>query len=100
MNIVKDMSGGAMRGHSTIISNINSVLGYELMLNDSLCHLYGEGMRYLLNESYKIKRLIEPDVFIVCEGKFDKKDRYIITPPDFVVEVVSPSSIKKILNIN
>jgi Uma2 family endonuclease len=41
-----------------------------------------------------LKKPIVPDLFIVCENKFELVGNNIVAIPDFICEIVSPSSIK------
>lgn len=41
-----------------------------------------------------LKKPIVPDLFVVCDGKFELVGNNIVAIPDFILEIVSPSSIK------
>ena len=41
-----------------------------------------------------LKKPIVPDLFIVCDSKFELVGNNIVCIPDFICEIVSPSSIK------
>lgn len=41
-----------------------------------------------------LRKPIVPDLFVVCDNKFELVGNNIVAIPDFVLEIVSPSSIK------
>jgi Uma2 family endonuclease len=42
----------------------------------------------------ELKRPIVPDLFVVCDNEFELVNNNIVAIPDFICEIVSPSSIK------
>ncbi|EQB86340.1 hypothetical protein M918_14715 [Clostridium sp. BL8] len=41
-----------------------------------------------------LKKPLVPDLFVVCDNKFELVGNSIVAIPDFVCEIVSPSSVK------
>lgn len=84
---VYPMTGGTAN-HIRIVSNINTQL--NIQLDDRPCDVFPIDMKVRLPDS---RKFFYPDVVVVCgelQYHDDRKD--IISNPDLVVEVLSPST--------
>jgi Uma2 family endonuclease len=79
---------GASANHSRIIVNISTEL--NIQLGDRQCDVFPIDMKVRLPNS---RKFFYPDVTVVCgELQFHDKRKDIITNPDLVIEVLSPST--------
>lgn len=90
IEIVKDM-GNSLVEHSVMISNLSVAI--SSCLKGSLCRLYTDNIKYtwadVSDESF------EPDISIVC-GRLRKcRNTAVSNIPQFVIEVLSPSTEKR-----
>jgi Uma2 family endonuclease len=98
INDVKYMSPSPHPNHGIIYSELfNNFYNY---LKGKECRLFPDKTDLCLtnpNDPIKIadlKRPIVPDLFIICDKKFELVGNNIVCVPDFICEIVSPSSIK------
>lgn len=74
--------------HNRIINKISARL--EDYFEDKTCSVFSEQIEVILGSDR-----VKPDVFVVCKGMNDKlktKGQSLITVPDIIFEVVSPSN--------
>lgn len=84
-----DMAGASVE-HSTVI--VNFVSAIKKQLADSLCRVYSDNVQYKWNMGEEEKVVI-PDASINCQIKA-KRGNSFINAPQFVMEVLSPSTEK------
>lgn len=98
VNDVKYMSPSPHPNHGMV---------YSELFNDFYNYLKGKGCRLFPDKTdlclsspeipiniSELKKPIVPDLFIVCDSKFELVGNNIVAIPDFICEIVSPSSIK------
>ena len=83
---IQDMSNAYIE-HSIVISNFVSIVGSQL--NNSLCRVFGDNVKYKWAENENIP--VIPDVSINCDIKNRRTTTFMGTPR-FVMEVLSPST--------
>jgi Uma2 family endonuclease len=84
---VYPMTGGTAN-HIRIVSNINTQLNTQL--EERPCDVFPIDMKVRLPDS---RKFFYPDVVVVCgELQFHDERKDIITNPDVVIEVLSPST--------
>lgn len=79
------------RIHQKLVSQLTQIIGHHISSNGGLCEVYPAPFAVFLNadeETY-----VEPDVSVICD-KNKLSDRGCEGAPDFIIEVVSPSSRK------
>lgn len=98
INGVKYMSPSPHPNHGTVYSELfNNFYNY---LKGKACKLFPDKTDLCLtnpNEPINIsdlKKPIVPDLFVVCDNKFELVGNSIVAIPDFICEIVSPGSIK------
>lgn len=79
------------RIHQKIVSELLKKIGNYIDKNNGACEVYVSPFAVNLNADDKI--YVEPDVSVICD-KNKLSDRGCEGAPDFIVEVVSPSSRK------
>lgn len=86
------MAGGSFN-HSVLCSNINVELGLHLRYKGSKCRTFNSEMKLGIENQ---NTYLYPDAMVVCGavGR-DYEDPQTITNPILIVEVLSPSSIKR-----
>lgn len=77
------------RIHQGIVYQLGRVIGNHIAMNNGSCQVYPAPFAVNLNEDDSI--YVEPDLSIICD-KNKLTDRGCTGAPDFIVEVVSPSS--------
>jgi Uma2 family endonuclease len=81
------MTGGTAN-HIRIVSNIDTRLNFQL--DERQCDVFPIDMKVRLPDS---RKFFYPDVVVVCgEVQYHDNRKDIITNPDLVVEVLSPST--------
>jgi len=84
---VYPMTGGTAN-HTRIVSNIDTQL--NIQLDDRPCDVFPIDMKVRLPDS---RKFFYPDLVVVCgELQYHDERKDIITNPDLVVEVLSPST--------
>jgi Uma2 family endonuclease len=98
INGVKYMTPSPHPNHSQVYLEIlTSVSNY---LKGKQCKVFPDKVDLCLanpNDPINISDLrkpIVPDMFIVCDNKFELVGNNIVAIPDFICEIVSPSSVK------
>lgn len=79
------------RMHQELVSQFTKTIGQYIDKNNGLCKVYPAPFAVFLNKDDK--NYVEPDISVICDkNKLD--DRGCNGAPDFIIEVVSPSSRK------
>lgn len=77
------------RIHQEIVSQLTKVIGQYIDKNKGACKIYPAPFAVFLNNDDK--NYVEPDISVICDkSKLD--DRGCNGAPDWIVEVVSPST--------
>lgn len=98
INDVKYMTPSPHPNHGRVYKKIFNILANYL--EDKDCELFPDKTDLCLanpNEPINIdslKKPIVPDLFVVCNNRFELVGNNIVAIPDFILEIVSPSSIK------
>ena len=80
-------------GHQSVCVKLTTQL--ENFLEDNPCRVFAAPVDVRLNADDADDTVVQPDVFVVCDkSKFEIGGRGIIGAPDFIIEVLSPSSAK------
>jgi Uma2 family endonuclease len=88
-----------MRRHARVLNAINLRLGIFIEMKKGPCHVYVApfDVRLPLHGSIdddKIYDVVQPDICVICDAsKLDEKG--CVGAPDLIVEVLSPSTLKK-----
>jgi len=78
---------GASIEHDIVSGNI--FFGFKNFLKGNICKVFGSNVLVVLNENIKYY----PDISVVCDrNKITKM--HIVGAPDFVIEILSPSTAK------
>ena len=65
-------------------------------LKENPCKVLAAPVDVRLNADDKDDTVVQPDIIVVCdEAKFEKSGRSVVGAPDFVVEILSPSTAKR-----
>jgi Uma2 family endonuclease len=103
VNDVKYMSPSPHPNHGIVYSELfNNFYNY---LKGKSCKLFPDKTDLCLtnpNEPINIsdlKKPIVPDLFVVCDNRFELVGNSIVAIPDFICEIVSPGSMKMDNNI-
>lgn len=98
INDIKYMSPSPHPNHGLIYSELfNNFYNY---LKGKSCKVFPDKTDLCLNNPNEpinisdLKKPIVPDLFVVCNKNFELVGNNIVCIPDFICEIVSPSSIK------
>lgn len=98
INDVKYMSPSPHPNHGVVYSQIfNSIYNY---LKGKNCRVFPNKTDLLLSKPNDLiniadlKKPVVPDLFIICNKNFELVSNTIVAIPDFICEIVSPSSMK------
>ncbi len=98
VNGIKYMSPSPHPNHGRVYSKIfNTIFSY---LEGKSCEVFPDKTDLSLCDPQSpinivdIKKPLVPDLFVVCNKKYELVGNNIIAIPDFICEIVSPSSIK------
>lgn len=84
------MSPSANPEHGNIIKNLTTLIDNYININNKKCGVFGDTLDvYFTDDEYVI-----PDVTVICDPNKLKKNGYHGVPT-LIVEVISPSSIKR-----
>lgn len=93
------MSAPGIR-HQTILGELHLIVGN--FLKNSPCRVFFAPCDVLFPESGEdekdVKNVFQPDLMVICDSA-KIKEKYIWGAPDWVVEVLSPTTSKKDLNL-
>ena len=87
---ILDMAG-ATPDHSTVITNFVNMVYNQL--RDSTCRVYPDNVQYKWKMDDGSEKIVIPDASINCQVK-SRKGNSFINAPQFVLEVLSPSTAK------
>lgn len=87
---VTDMAGASPDHSAVIINFVNMVYN---QLKDSTCRVYSDNVQYKWKQSDGSEKTVIPDASINCKIK-SRKGNSFINAPQFVLEVLSPSTAK------
>ncbi|QCX33506.1 Uma2 family endonuclease [Caloramator sp. E03] len=90
-----NMSPSPSRIHQKIIIELVTLINNHLKLNNMPCEVYSSPLDVIfINENediYSSRNIVQPDILVICD-KNKLSDKGIIGSPDFIIEIVSPSS--------
>ena len=95
--VIYDMTPAPTLRHQDIAGIIYSVLLGKVMRGKGSCHPFISPVDVQLDRDNST--MVQPDVVLVCDPEILIEGRVIFGAPDFVVEVLSPSTKKKDLTI-
>lgn len=87
---ITDMAG-ASPDHSTVITNFVNMVYNQL--KDSTCRVYPDNVQYKWRMDDGTEKTVIPDASINCQIR-SRKGNSFINAPQFVLEVLSPSTAK------
>ena len=87
---ITDMAG-ANPDHSTVITNFVNMVYNQL--KDSTCRVYPDNVQYKWRMNDGSEKTVIPDASINCQIR-SRKGNSFINAPQFVLEVLSPSTAK------
>ena len=87
---VTDIAGASPDHSAVIINFVNMVYN---QLKDSTCSVYSDNVQYKWTMSDGSEKSVIPDASINCQTK-SRKGNNFINAPQFVLEVLSPSTAK------
>lgn len=87
---ITDMAG-ASPDHSTVITNFVNMVYNQL--KDSTCRVFPDNVQYRWKMDDGSEKTVIPDASINCQVK-SRKGNSFINVPQFVLEVLSPSTAK------
>lgn len=77
------------RIHQELVSQFTKIIGQYIDLHKRLCKVYPAPFAVFLNSDNK--NYVEPDISVICDK--NKLDEYGCTgAPDWIIEIVSPST--------
>ncbi len=79
------------RTHQRLVSQLTKTIGHYIDSNSGSCEVYPAPFAVFLNNDEHT--YVEPDISVICDtSKLDEKGCH--GAPDWVIEIVSPSSIQ------
>ena len=79
------------RGHQKLLGEIYNIISNYIKSNNGLCEVYPAPFAVFLNKDNKT--YVEPDISVICDNsKLD--DKGCFGAPDWIIEIVSPSSVR------
>lgn len=91
LNLQLTDRAGASPDHSAVIINFVNMVYNQL--KDSTCRVYSDNVQYRWKMNDGSEKTVIPDVSINCRTK-SRKGNSFINAPQFVLEVLSPSTAK------
>ncbi len=86
---IYDMTPPPMRVHQKIVIELSVIISNYIKENGGSCEVYPAPFAVFLNRDDKT--YVEPDISVICD-KDKLSDRGCEGAPDWIIEVVSPSS--------
>ena len=86
--VVYDMSPPSLK-HQLLVSNITTEINLYIRSKQGKCNVLPAPFAVLLNKDDK--NYVEPDISVICEPN-KLNDKGCIGAPDWIIEIVSPSS--------
>lgn len=89
---VYDMASPS-RIHQTLVVKLCNIISNYIEKNDGECEVYVAPFDVKLNDKADKPTIVQPDIFIVCDKSL-LDDKRCNGAPDFIIEIVSPTSIQ------
>ena len=86
------MAPGASEGHQSISGEIFRQLSN--FLKGKPCKVFHAPFDVRLNANGADDTIVQPDILVVCDNNKLKGGKGVVGAPDFIVEILSPSSAK------
>ena len=83
------MMGTPSRIHQKLVSQLSRIIGNYIESNHGSCEIYPAPFAVFIKKDDKY--YVEPDISVICD-KSKLSDRGCEGAPDFIIEIVSPSS--------
>ena len=83
------MMGTPSRIHQKLVGQLSRIIGNYIESNHGSCEIYPAPFAVFINKDDK--NYVEPDISVICD-KNKLSDRGCEGAPDFIIEIVSPSS--------
>ena len=90
--IVYDMSAPS-QVHQEV--SVDLVTQLRTFLRGKACKVFHAPYNVRLNADTKDDIVVQPDILVVCDKKKLKNGKHCIGAPDFIIEIISPSSRQK-----
>ena len=83
--------------HQKIARNLTGLLWSKMKENQDQCSLFPAPTGLYLNQEDANNKTnnVEPDLFVICKYELTKNGVHVIGVPNLIVEILSPSTIKK-----
>lgn len=83
------MMGTPSRIHQKLVGQLSRIIGNYIEFNHGSCEIYPAPFAVFIKKDDK--NYVEPDISVICD-KSKLSDRGCEGAPDFIIEIVSPSS--------
>ena len=83
------MMGTPSRIHQKLVAQLSRIIGNYIESNHGSCEIYPAPFAVFIKKDDK--NYVEPDISVICD-KSKLSDRGCEGAPDFIIEIVSPSS--------
>lgn len=83
------MMGTPSRIHQKLVGQLSRIIGNYIESNHGSCEIYPASFAVFIKKDDK--NYVEPDISVICD-KNKLSDRGCEGAPDFIIEIVSPSS--------
>ena len=83
--------------HQSVLMEISRQLSNYLQ--GKTCKVLAAPFDVKLNPGRKNEGVVQPDILVVCDPKKLENGKYCNGPPDFVIEILSPSTSKKDVHV-
>lgn len=83
------MMGTPSRIHQKLVGQLSRIIGNYIESNHGSCEIYPAPFAVFIKKDDK--NYVEPDISVICD-KSKLSDRGCEGAPDFIIEIVSPSS--------
>ena len=85
------MKGTPSRIHQKLVGQLSRIIGNYIESNHGSCEIYPAPFAVFIKKDDK--NYVEPDISVICD-KNKLSDRGCEGAPDFIIEIVSPSSCR------